>query len=107
MAHSRGYLSGYAIALHSCGIIKAAELIEGGAAAGEPDSKYPAAALAEGVEVEKEHTPNPEIAKEIAKDHIEEFRNYYPALEEMEKKLKAKKEASLIVDSVFPKLRAQ
>lgn len=42
-----------------------------------------------GREVEKEHTPRPEVASEIAKDHLDEFPDYYTGLKEMEKRLKA------------------
>lgn len=37
-----------------------------------------------GIEVEKEHTDNPLIAKEIAKDHLAECPNYYTRLKKME-----------------------
>lgn len=44
--------------------------------------------LRAGTKVEKEHTPNPKIAREIAKDHLAELGSkYYPALHKMEKKL--------------------
>ena len=33
------------------------------------------------------HTDDPEKAKEIAMDHLQEFPTYYTALKEMEKKL--------------------
>lgn len=38
-----------------------------------------------GVDVEYEHSPNPNIAKEIAKDHLEELPDYYTRLDKMEK----------------------
>lgn len=48
--------------------------------------------LSRGRRIEYEHTPNPGKAREIAKDHIEELGyKYYPALDRMEKKLKALK----------------
>lgn len=47
--------------------------------------------LARGIEIEMEHTTDPEIAKRIAMDHLAEFPDYYTALDEMEKKLKEKK----------------
>ena len=49
--------------------------------------------LKRGMEVEREHTDNPEEAKTIALDHLAEFANYYTALDEMEAKLKAKRTA--------------
>lgn len=46
-----------------------------------------------GIEVEKEHTDNEEIAGEIAEDHLVESDEYYTHLEEMEKKFGKKKES--------------
>ncbi|MBD3227000.1 MAG: hypothetical protein GF329_02345 [Candidatus Lokiarchaeota archaeon] len=37
-----------------------------------------------GIKVEMEHTSDPEIAKEIAMDHLKEHPRYYDYLEEME-----------------------
>lgn len=61
----------------------AEEIIKGGLA----DEKTPEPnknALKEGVEVEMEHTKNPEVAKEIARDHIQEDKKYYKKLKIME-----------------------
>ncbi len=68
-------------------LAKLAELLRGGLADGKPDSAYPADALAEGTEVEMEHTDTPAEAKEVAKDHLEESDEYYEHLAEMEKQL--------------------
>jgi len=38
-----------------------------------------------GIEVEKEHTPDPKMAQEIAMDHLTEFPDYYTRLAKMEK----------------------
>ncbi len=43
-----------------------------------------------GIEVEKEHTTDPEVARRIALDHLAEFPDYYTALKQMEKTLRAK-----------------
>ena len=43
-----------------------------------------------GIEVEMEHTGDPEVAKRIALDHLAEFDNYYTELEKMEKRLGGK-----------------
>jgi len=40
--------------------------------------------LAMGIEVEKEHTDDPEVAKKIAKDHLAEMPDYYTKLKKME-----------------------
>jgi hypothetical protein len=77
----------------------AAELIPGGKAEGKPASDFPSDQIQKGVGVEKEHTPNPAMAKEIAKDHLEEFPNYYTALDEMETKLK--KSADVLASEIL------
>jgi len=45
-----------------------------------------------GLKVEREHTTDPEKAKEIAMDHLSEFPDYYTRLDSMEKKAKKAKE---------------
>ena len=45
-----------------------------------------------GKKVEKQHTNNPEIAKEISLDHLSEFTDYYTRLAKMEKEAKKKLE---------------
>lgn len=44
--------------------------------------------IEKGKKVEMEHTDNPEIAKDITMDHLEEYDDYYIGLEHMEKALK-------------------
>jgi hypothetical protein len=56
-----------------------------------PDDKFDANEMAMGVEVEKEHTDCPMIAKEIAKDHLNEIPDYYTRLKKMEEEGKAAK----------------
>lgn len=73
---------------------EAKELIPGGLAEDQPDSKYPPDQLQMGIKVEKEHSPDPAKAKEIAKDHLEEHQNYYTALDKMEKKLEGEKQGA-------------
>lgn len=68
----------------------AKEIIKGGKADNKPDSDYDKDQLRKGVKVESEHTNNKAMAKEIAKDHLEEFPHYYTALIKMEKGLKKK-----------------
>lgn len=71
--------------------------IPGGLAQGKKDSDFNPKQIAMGAKVEKEHTPDPAKAREIARDHLEEFPQYYTALKQMEKRLEAKKEASIYV----------
>ena len=48
------------------------------------------AQLEEGTEMEqKEHTDDPEVAEEIAKQHLAEFDDYYIRLKQMEAKAEA------------------
>lgn len=55
----------------------AGDLLPGGEADNKPDSDFPAGKLQEGAEHEHEHTDNDQIAKEIAKDHLQEDPGYY------------------------------
>lgn len=68
----------------------AAEVLEGGLGDGRPDEDFDAEQLAEGTEVEFEHTTDEAAAKEIAKDHLTEHPDYYTGLEEMERILESK-----------------
>jgi hypothetical protein len=46
-----------------------------------------------GIKVEMEHTDDPKVAIEIAKDHLCEFPTYYTELNKMEQSLKEKEKA--------------
>jgi hypothetical protein len=59
---------------------KAVEKLKGGAGDNMPDCRYSRKELAKGVKHESEHTNNKGIAKEIAKDHLEENKHYYSML---------------------------
>jgi 8-oxo-dGTP pyrophosphatase MutT (NUDIX family) len=63
----------------------AADLLPGGAADNMPDNKFSKKELAAGVADEHEHTNNDQIAKEIAKDHLQEEPHYYSKQEEIAK----------------------
>ena len=69
------------------------EQLKGGLGDNKPDSAFDKKELAKGIKVEMEHTNNPEIAKEVTKDHLSEFggkgkKGYYSNLAKMENKLK-------------------
>jgi hypothetical protein len=66
------------------------EQIPGGLAAGKEPGDFSAERLAQGVEVELEHTDDMHIAIEIAMDHLEEDPDYYDKLRDVEKKDEAK-----------------
>ncbi len=54
--------------------------IPGGLAADKCPHDFDRGDLAEGTEVEREHTIDPDIAEEIAMDHLTERRDYYEKL---------------------------
>lgn len=72
------------------------EVIEGGLGDGKEDSDFPKDQMEKGIEVEKEHSPDLAIRKEITKDHLTENDKYYDYLEEMEKKMDKESKASFI-----------
>ena len=63
--------------------------LKGGLAGCKPDTLFDPIQLQKGMKIEMEHTNDPQIAKEIAKDHLTEFPKYYDYLEEMEARLKS------------------
>jgi len=65
--------------------------LPGGLADGVPDDEFDRKQLEKGINVELEHTDDPEIAKDIAKDHLMEMNDYYDRLEEMEEEAKKEK----------------
>ena len=67
---------------------KAKELIPYGRAKGMKPSDFDPNQIEKGKEIELEHTNNPNLAREIAMDHLTEIPNYYTHLEEMEQKAK-------------------
>jgi hypothetical protein len=66
------------------------EFIEGGMSSGMSNSDFNKKQLAMGVKVEMEHTTNPKIAREIARDHLAEIPDYYTRLAKMEDTYKPK-----------------
>lgn len=72
----------------------AIDRLPGGKADGEPASDFDPRELAMGKQVEQEHTSDPELAEEIAKDHLSEISDYYTRLKRMEDAA-PKKEAEL------------
>lgn len=67
------------------------DFIKGGLAKNLPYKMFNNNELKKGIKVELEHTPNVNIAREIAKDHLVEFPKYYTELAKMEKRLKKKR----------------
>lgn len=62
------------------------DLLPGGKADNLPDREFSSRNLAEGAKHEHEHTDNDQIAKEIAKDHLQEDPAYYKKVEAIEGK---------------------
>ncbi len=60
------------------------DLVPGGLADRKDLSDFDEAALQEGIRVEMEHTNNPELALEIATDHLTEDPDYYKKLRSIE-----------------------
>lgn len=58
--------------------------VPGGRADSRPDSDFDPEELRMGIEVEKEHTKDPALAKEIAKDHLAEIPDYYTKLKKID-----------------------
>lgn len=57
----------------------------------DPDSDFDSQQLRIGIEVEKEHTDDEDVAKAIAKAHLKEHPRYYSFLLKMEKMMKNNK----------------
>ena len=60
------------------------EVLVGGLGDKKPDSSFSSKSIQQGVDVEKEHSKNPKVRKEIAKDHLTEDPAYYDKLKQME-----------------------
>ena len=58
--------------------------IPGGYADGKKPSDYEKSQVERGKEIEFEHTDDPDTAREISMDHLEEHEDYYVGLEHME-----------------------
>ena len=61
-------------------IKQAVENLKGGEGDHKPDSLFDAQELEKGVKHEQEHTNSKAVAREIAKDHLSERKDYYTAL---------------------------
>lgn len=70
------------------------DIIPGGKADRIPDSRFNQHQLQMGQKIEREHTRNPKLAREIATDHLQEFPHYYTALHKMEKGLEDKRKSA-------------
>ena len=75
------------------GLLSYADILPGGKGDDKPDSDFDKGQLEKGKKHEQEHTDNPEIANEIAKDHLTEHEDepYYDLIDLMEKVLERTK----------------
>lgn len=76
----------------------AADMIPGGKADDKTDSDFSSRQMTMGQKVEMEHTDDPKKAREISRDHLEEFPDYYTRLHKMETAADKAKEGSNLVD---------
>lgn len=77
MRRGYSYWDAHKIALRS---ERQKEYIKGGLGGHLPDEAFDKRSLQAGVKVEMEHTNNPSVAKEIARDHLTEDSRYYQKL---------------------------
>ena len=82
-------------------LMKTAEKIEGGRADGKKPSDFDADQVAMGEKVEREHTNDPAMAREISTDHLQEIPDYYSRLKKMEESAPKRKEAQGIVTDPY------
>ena len=71
----------------------AKDTISGGRADKKTDADFSSKQMAMGQKVEREHTTDPKKAREISRDHLEEFPDYYSRLHKMEAKAEKEKKA--------------
>jgi antitoxin component of MazEF toxin-antitoxin module len=77
------------------------DIIKGGYGDGKPDSMFDKTQLEKGIKVEMEHTNDKRIAREVAKDHLSEYSEYYNELEKMEFKTSNKRVIEFYNDGSF------
>ena len=70
---------------------KKAKGVPGGLADKKKDTDFNQKELSDGISIEMEHTSDKELSKDIAKDHLVEFPNYYTELKKMENKIEKNK----------------
>lgn len=83
-----GGLGGGAVGFGEKESEKQADALAGGKADGKSNSDFNQEQMARGRKVEQEHTGNPQVAAEIARDHLEEIPDYYTRLDKMEEQAK-------------------
>jgi len=81
------------------------EKLIGGKGDSRPDSDFDQEHLMNGIKVEMEHTNDPDVAKEIAKDHLTESPKYYKKLKVMEHKLEDTKKSLARANSLVKALK--
>ena len=65
-------------------LTRSSEKLPGGLGDNKPDSYFDPDQLEMGIKVEMEHTTDPELAREIAKDHLTEDPKYYTKLQQID-----------------------
>ena len=69
---------------------KGFDALEGGLADGKEDKDFDLKQIKAGTKVEREHTKDKRVAREISRDHLEEDPTYYTHLKKMESDVKKK-----------------
>jgi len=89
-----------AIAYSKAGKSLKKDELKGGLADKKTEKDFSSRAIRQGTKVEREHTKNKKIAKEIAMDHLSEDKDYYIKLKQIEKNSKKsiKKKDKLRID---------
>lgn len=90
-----------AIAYSKAGKSLKKDEMAGGLADDKTDKDFDKKKLKQGIKVEREHTKDKKIAKEIAMDHLAEDANYYKKLKEIEKSDKSYKTGDRVVHPKF------
>ena len=88
MAHKNIALKTAYDLVQFCKTAATKDIIPGGKSSGKSKRKYDPKQVAMGAKVEREHTPSRAAAREIARDHLEEFPDYYSRLAKMEEQAK-------------------
>jgi hypothetical protein len=90
-----------AIAYSNAGKSLKKDELAGGLADDKTAKDFDKKKLKQGAKVEKEHTSNKKVAKEIAMDHLAEDKEYYKKLKQMEKSERSYKTGDRVVHPTF------
>lgn len=78
--------------------VAAADMLSGGKADNMTDSDFSKNQMSMGQKIEMEHVNKPALAREISRDHLKEFPDYYTRLKKMEHEAEKSKEKKADMD---------